>query len=361
MANIVGDARLGEVLKRLGADAILVTDEFNFHYLSGFAGEGWLLLTAGKQYLITDSRYTLDAQEKAAGFEICEYNGNKGLYAWLKEIVAAENVKKVGFENCNMTVAEYSKWQKNLPGLEFIPTEDELESLRTIKNAEELEYLAKAEEIGCLAFNDVLPKIKVGMTEIQLAAELEYAMKMNGAEGYSFETIVASGLNSAKPHHKPTNKKLEEGDFITMDYGCLYHGYCSDMTRTVVLGKASEKQKEVYNTVLKAQTTCCQMAKAGMKGKEVDKIARDIIAEAGYGEYFGHGLGHSVGLFIHEEPRFSPAEEREIQDGTIETIEPGIYIGGFGGVRIEDMGVVTKDGYKNLATKASKELIEIEV
>jgi Xaa-Pro aminopeptidase len=198
------------------------------------------------------------------------------------------------------------------------------------------------------------------MTELEAAAELEYFMKKEGAEDLGFNTIIASGLNSSMPHAIPSEKPFEEGDFITFDFGCKYKGYRSDMTRTVVLGKASEKQKEIYNIVLKAQLAALDAIKAGMKGCEVDKVARDIITEAGYGEYFGHGLGHSVGLEIHEEPRLSVTSETVLQANMIETIEPGIYIPGFGGVRIEDMILVTEEGHINYA-HSPKELIEIPV
>ena len=181
---------------------------------------------------------------------------------------------------------------------------------------------------------------------------------MNGAEKTSFDTIIASGVHSSMPHAEPDEKKLEMGDFITMDFGCVYHGYCSDMTRTVVLGKANDKQKEIYNTVLKAQLAVLDMAKPGLAGKEYDKVARDIIAKAGYGDCFGHGLGHGVGLFIHENPRLSSAEERIMQPNMVLTVEPGIYVKDFGGVRIEDMIVFTEDGHENFA-KSEKKLIEL--
>ena len=229
-----------------------------------------------------------------------------------------------------------------------------------IKTEEELTYLARAEEIGDKAFEKLLKVVKPGMTELEVAAELEYLMKKEGAEDLSFNTIIASGLNSSMPHAIPGYKKLEVGDFVTCDFGCKYKGYCSDMTRTFVLGKASEKQKEIYNVVLKAQLAGLAAVKAGVSGSSVDKVSRDIIAEAGYGEYFGHGLGHSVGLFIHESPRLSPSDDTILQAGMIETVEPGIYVPGFGGVRIEDMVVVTEDGCRNLA-HSPKELIEVPI
>ena len=353
---------LNEIMDKHSLDAILVTDEYNFHYLSGFGGEGILFITTSGKYLLTDSRYTIDAKAKSAskGFTVYEYNSADPEKDILTRIISSDHVNTIGFEDINIKYADYHKYTEMFPDAKFAPLGDDLETLRMIKSPEEIEYLAMAERIGDLALADVLPKIKVGMTELEVAAELEYAMKKHGAEGISFDTIVAAGPGSASPHHVPCDYQLCDGDFITMDFGCLYKGYCSDMTRTVVLGHASDKQKEVYNTVLKAQLAALEALGPGKKGQDVDKIARDIITEAGYGEYFGHGLGHSVGLFIHEEPRLSPTEERTLVAGNVETVEPGIYIEGFGGVRIEDMTIVTEDGHRNFAS-SPKELIELEV
>ncbi len=353
---------LNEIITKRSVDAILVTDQYNFHYLSGFGGEGILFITTSGKYLLTDSRYTMDAKAKSAakGFTVYEYNAAHPEKELLADIIKADNVNVIGFEDINIKYADYHKYTEMFPEATFVPLDDDLETLRMIKTSEEIEYLAQAEHIGDMALADVLPKIKVGMTELEVAAELEYAMKRHGAEGLSFDTIVAAGPGSASPHHVPCDYQLQEGDFITMDFGCIYKGYCSDMTRTVVLGQASDEQKKVYNTVLKAQLAGLDALKAGKTGKEVDKVARDIITEAGYGEYFGHGLGHSVGLFIHEEPRLSPSEERTLVAGNVETVEPGIYIEGFGGVRIEDMTIVTEDGHRNFAS-SPKELIELEV
>ena len=211
---------------------------------------------------------------------------------------------------------------------------------------------------GDEAFSYILNELKPGVTELQIAAKLEYFMRSHGAEGTSFDTIVASGYHSAMPHAVPTEKPLENGDFVTMDFGCRYQGYCSDMTRTVVIGKADPRQKEIYQIVLEAQQAALEGLRPGMTGTEGDRLARDVIEKAGYGEYFGHGLGHSVGLEIHEKPALSTRDETVLLPGMIETVEPGIYIPGFGGVRIEDMVVLTETGIRNLTT-SPKELIEL--
>jgi Xaa-Pro aminopeptidase len=218
--------------------------------------------------------------------------------------------------------------------------------------------IKKAEAIGDAAFSEILPYIKPGTTELEVAARLEFIMKMKGVQNLSFPSIVASGINSSMPHAVPSQKKIETGDFVTLDFGCTCEGYCSDMTRTVVVGKASDKHKEVYQLVLEAQMAALDFIKAGYQGKEIDKVARDIIYKAGYEGCFGHGLGHSVGLNVHENPRLSPMEEEIIQEGMTETVEPGIYIKGFGGVRIEDLVVVTGTGCENF-THSPKNLIEL--
>ena len=354
----ITDRIKNEILTPNDLDAIIVSDPYNFRYLSGSDAEGALLITKEKAHLYTDSRYTIAAKASAgaSGFLIHEFTSKNPM----KKMVAddAAGLHNIGYEDLFLTVNEFGKFKEALPNAELIPLDTTLNDLRMVKTPEETALLEQAERIGDLAFESIIPLIKPGITELSLAAEIEYAMKRNGAEGFSFETIVASGLNSACPHHRPTERPLEKGDFVTMDFGCIYRGYCSDMTRTVVLGKANDKQKEVYETVRRAQEAGLSALKPGLTGKQIDEVSRNIIKEAGYGEYFGHGLGHSVGLYIHEDPRLSPSEERVIKEGYIETVEPGIYIEGFGGVRIEDMCVVTKDGARSL-THSPKELMEL--
>lgn len=354
---------LDKILNELNLNALIITDPYNMRHVSGFrGGEGALYISAAQKVLITDSRYTEQAA-KESDFTVIEECRSHNRQTILKECMEKEGVSgdfAMGYEDESMLCCEFDRMKKALPVQTWVALEGRIDALRQIKTEEELTYLAKAEEIGDKAFARLLKVLKPGMTELEVAAELEYFMKQEGAEDLSFNTIVASGLNSSMPHAIPGYKKIEEGDFITCDFGCKYKGYCSDMTRTVVLGKANEKQKEIYNVVLKAQLAGLEAVKAGVSGSSVDKVSRDIITEAGYGEYFGHGLGHSVGLFIHESPRLSPSDDTILQAGMIETVEPGIYVPGFGGVRIEDMVVVTEDGCRNLA-HSPKELIEVPV
>lgn len=350
-----------DFLNRSEVDGMIIADPFNMRYLSGFAGgEGYVYISHNRKVIITDSRYTEAASKEAkVGFEVMESTVTKSDIEIIKALAIGDNVKVVGFEDLFFTCNMYGRIVATCGFNNMKPLGETVNELRVIKTTEELEKLRMAESIGDKAFLEVLNIIRPGMTELEVAAELEYSMKKNGAEGLSFDSIVASGKNSSLPHAVPTNKIIEEGDFLTMDFGCTYDGYCSDMTRTIVVGTANDKQREIYDTVLKAQLEAMKVIRSGVIGKDVHNVAAKVIADAGYGEYFGHGLGHSVGLYIHENPRFNSVETRKIMAGTIETVEPGIYIPDFGGVRIEDMIVVTKDGFINF-THSPKELIELK-
>lgn len=350
--------KVQKILEKNKLDAVLISNGKNMYYVSGFAGEtGYVYISAKRHAVITDFRYTIQAEIEAKGYEIITI-GNGGYEEAINDILKADGINKLGFESEDMLFATYSKLKDKLVIDEFLPLADDITRLRRIKTPKELEYIKKAEAIGDTVFTEILDFIKPGMTELEIAARIEYLLKVNGGTTTSFPAIVASGVNSSMPHAVPSQKKIEMGDFLTMDFGCVYNGYCSDMTRTIVIGKASDKQKEVYNTVLKAQMAVLDVIKAGFKGKELDKIARDIIYDAGYEGCFGHGLGHSVGLAIHESPRLSGSEEDVILAGMTETIEPGIYIKDFGGVRIEDLVVVTETGCENF-TFSDKHLIEL--
>ncbi|MDD3279739.1 MAG: aminopeptidase P family protein [Lachnospiraceae bacterium] len=350
--------RTDALLQSRDVDTVLITDPYNMRYISGFCGgEGILYISKTQHVLITDSRYTEEAMQES-DFTVAEENQKQKRTDILKGCLERDQPQRVGYEDMTMRCSEFAQLSAALPVKEWVPMGSSVNDLRQIKTPEELDCLRKAEAIGDTAFTAILDYLRPGVTELQAAARLEYEMKMAGASGTSFETIMASGLHSSMPHARPSEKKLEKGDFVTMDFGCVYHGYCSDMTRTVVIGTANAWQREVYEVVQKAQEAALSVIRSGLTGKEVDKVARDIITEAGYGDCFGHGLGHSVGLFIHEEPRLSPREDHVLLENMIETVEPGIYVPGFGGVRIEDMVIVTKEGHENLA-HSPKQLIEL--
>ncbi|MBQ8924459.1 MAG: aminopeptidase P family protein [Lachnospiraceae bacterium] len=382
--------RLYEIMDADGLDALIITDGYNIHYLSGYGGHtGCMVITHKGRYILTDSRYTEQVTIEAPDFSCVDIkldgyakninniilrdcgakktstdnfeqtncqqlnvdNGCKTSNLFVDKIV-------VGFENEEVSYKTFMSFKDNFDkSIELFSLDDKMNKLRVVKNGEELDKIAMAEHIGDMAFSHILDVLKPGMTEIEVAIELENHMRKNGASGLSFDTIAASGKNSSLPHAVPTGRRLEEGDFLTMDFGCVYCGYCSDMTRTVYIGKTpSDKKRHVYETVLKAQLESMKLIKPGAKCSDIDKCARDIIADAGYDGYFGHGLGHSVGLFIHEEPRLSPKCDEILRPGITITVEPGIYIPGEFGVRIEDLVVVTEDGYKNFAG-SPKELI----
>lgn len=345
--------------QEIPADAALVSDGYNMRYLSGFRGtDGYLFLTPERKVLLTDSRYTTQAEEEAPEFEVMEIKSDRGYKEILAELLEEAGVKRLLFEDKHLVYADLLELKAHCAGAEWKPAGDLLNSLREVKTERELALIQKAEAIGDQVFARILKDIRPGVTERQIAAKIDYYMKELGAEGNSFDTIVASGVHSAMPHAIPSDKPIEYGDFVTMDFGCVYEGYCSDMTRTVVVGTASARQKEIYNVVLQAQQTALREIRAGMTGCQADSAARRVIEEAGYGEYFGHGLGHSVGLFIHEEPRLSPKCHEILRENMVETVEPGIYLPGFGGVRIEDLVRITAGGCENF-THSPKELIEL--
>lgn len=345
-------------LNELELDAVIIRGEINRRYLSGFTGSNaYLYISKTTKKFLTDFRYLEQASKQCPDFDIIDYMKD-GLENTINAIIEQDNAKKLGFEDSVLTFKDYMILKEGLKSVKLVPIGDIVEQIRMVKDEQELECIKKAASIGDMAYEHILTFVKPGVTEKEIALELETFMKKNGAEKLSFDTIVASGIHSSLPHAEPTDKKIEDGDFVTLDFGCVYKGYCSDMTRTFVVGKASEKQKEIYNTVLEAQEKSLAVIKAGCIGKEVDKIARDIISDKGYGDYFGHGLGHCVGLFIHEEPRLSPKDENVFKENMVVTVEPGIYIPDFGGVRIEDLVCVTKDGIINF-TSSPKQLVEI--
>lgn len=345
--------RLRKLLQQYDLEALFVTNAVNRRYLSGFTGSsGYLLITQQDAILFTDFRYREQAPQQAKDYRVIEHQADAAqtIAETLKEL----GVTKLGFEQHDVSFADYQSYQSKL-GVTLVPADKLIEQLRMVKDETEVQLIETACELVDRTFEHMLGFIKPGMTERDVALELEFYMRANGADGPSFSTIVVSGVRSSLPHGAPTDKVLEKGDFVTLDFGAYMNGYCSDITRTVIIGEPTARHREIYDIVLEAQLTALERIKPGMTGKEADAIARDLITSRGYGDYFGHGLGHGLGMEIHEEPRLSKTGAFVLEPGMIVTVEPGIYIPGFGGVRIEDDVVVTETGVRRL-TKSSKQL-----
>ena len=348
-------ARIREEMLRRGLDAVLVTDEKNQRYAAGFPfTDGAVLVGREKAYLITDSRY-IEAAEKAVdpSVEVRLFDQKHPLMARLKEALAESGAHKVAAEDEKLSHAGFLGWEKKL-GLTLLPAGDLFQLLRAVKSEEEIASMIRAQRISEAALEEVLSIIRPGMTEREVAAELVYRMLRHGSEGNSFDPIVVTGAKTSMPHGVPGDEVIREGDFVTMDFGSLKDGYCSDMTRTVAVGYATEEMKNVYDVVLRAQLAGIAAAKAGVLGKDIDGAARKVIADAGYGAYFGHGFGHCLGLDIHERPIAGPSGSVPMPAGCLSSAEPGIYLPGKFGVRIEDVMIIREDGAE-VITKAPKE------
>ncbi|MCX7923274.1 MAG: Xaa-Pro peptidase family protein [Clostridia bacterium] len=349
--------KLREKLAEKGIDAALITKRENYVYFSGFTGtSAFLIISQNDAVIITDFRYAEQAKQQAGLYEVEQYHGS--LIAALNDVIKKKGINKLGFEEGYLTYEKYSEYKKKLNVSEFSPLGGVLETLRMVKDQDEIEIIKKAVEIADNAFSHIINFIKPGVREIEVAAEIEYFMKRQGAKGASFETIVASGERASMPHGVASEKVINQGDVITLDYGAIYKEYCSDMTRTVFLGDPQPEIKKIYSIVLEAQQKALEGAAAGLTGKEIDFIARDIISKRGYEKNFGHGLGHGVGIEIHEEPRLSMAGSIKMENGMVVTVEPGIYVPGLGGVRIEDM-IVINDDKPQILTQSTKDLIVI--
>lgn len=335
-------------------EVALISSYPNIFYYSGFtSSDAYLLISKDKQILATDSRYFVQAKEQAPDFKI------KDISKGLDNVFSSFEQKYIGYEEGSVSVREYRRIRsKTTSNQQLVEMEQQICAPRKTKDEDEIKLIAQAEKIGDMAFSHIIEYIKPGMTERQVALEIEFFMKNHGASALSFDTIVASGVRSAMPHGTASDKVIEKGDIVTMDFGCVYKGYCSDMTRTVVMGKADAKQKEIYDIVLKTQENALQMIKAGEKCNEIDQAAHEYVSVSGYGGCFGHGLGHSVGIEIHEMPSLSKKCQSVLKKGNVVTVEPGIYIENYGGVRIEDLVVVEEDGITNL-THSTKELLEL--
>ncbi|MDR3601881.1 MAG: Xaa-Pro peptidase family protein [Desulfosporosinus sp.] len=348
--------RMRQQMLKEKIDAYVVIRPENGRYISGFSGgEATLYVTAEKAFLLTDFRYIEQAKGQAPEFEIIMTGQDH--FAFLEEL--GLKAQRVGFEGDYVTYVDYEKLKGSFPRAELLSLPNLVSYLRSVKDAAEIELIHQAVRIADDAFAAVLQVIEIGQTEDEIGMNLEFSMRRAGASGGSFEFIVASGVRSSMPHATASLKQIQWGEFLTMDFGARYQGYCSDITRTVFLGNPEDKHREVYETVLAAQRAGIKAVAPGRTGKEVDAVARKVIEEAGYGDYFGHGLGHSVGLAIHEGPNLNMREERILEPGMVITVEPGIYIPDWGGVRIEDIVVVTENGCKVL-TQAPKEFIILE-
>lgn len=346
--------KLRQQLEQQKVDALLVTNPFNRRYLTGFTGTAGVVLVSQKDAVfITDFRYTEQAEKEIEGYRIVQHT--KTIIEEVADQLKAMNVQTVGFEKDDLSFALYELYNKAIEA-ELKPVSGIVEDLRIVKTADEIAVLKQAANIADAAFEHIIKFIKPGITELDVSNELEFFMRKQGATSSSFSIIVASGLRSALPHGVATDKVIESGDFVTMDYGALYNGYISDITRTVAVGEPSEKLKEIYDVTLKAQELAVAKIKAGMTGIEADAIARDYIAAHGYGEAFGHSTGHGIGLEVHEAPGLSFKSSTVLEPNMVVTVEPGIYLPEIGGVRIEDDIIITEDGNERL-TFATKELL----
>ena len=349
--------KIAEKLASYGLDAMMITSEPNRLYAAQFhSTAGVALVTWEKSWFFTDSRYMEAARKQIDGAELRLNTTDVTLNDLTNQVIQAQGIQKLGFEDQYATVAEYNVWKEKLACRDLVPASGLLSELRMVKDEEEIGHIRDAQAITDKSFSEMLDVIKAGMTERQVAAELEYRLKKNGADGLAFATIAVAGPNSSMPHGVPGTRPVQAGDFLTMDFGCMVNGYCSDMTRTVAVGQPTEEMELVYNTVLRAQLAGIAATRAGVPGKEIDGAARKVIEDAGYGEYFGHGYGHSLGIEIHETPNANSRNDKPLPEGACVSAEPGIYLPGRFGVRIEDVTVLTAEGCEDI-TNSPKELI----
>ena len=350
--------RLREVMKSDGIDAMLIQSSSNLRYISGYSGSnGICYITSDDAWFFTDFRYKTQSAAEVNNMNIIVPIG-KDLLQAMKETGCVKSGALIGFEGNHLSFEQYDKIKALFTNNKFINKAMLMEELASIKEEVELDCFHEAARITDAAFNELIKEIKPGISERMVDARLSYIMKSLGSEKDSFDSIIASGINGSRPHHSPSEKLLEKGDLVTIDFGAMYKGYHGDVTRTVCLGKADDKQREIYAIVLKAQELALAGIRPGVTGKEVDAIARDYIVSKGYGDCFGHGLGHGLSLDVHAEPRLSPNYEKELLVNQVVTVEPGIYIPDWSGVRIEDDVIITETGIENL-TKAPKELLEL--
>lgn len=343
------------ILEERGIDGFLVTHLPNVRYLTGFSGtNGLCLIGRETSYFLTDFRYHEQSHQEVKGLRITV--AKNSLFEQLEKRKLFRGMRRVGIEGNYLPYADYRKLKKTFPRLRFIPLADVIEGISAVKDEEEIGLIKKAAQISDKVFDEVVKSIKPGVRELEVSAEISYLHKTYGAERDAFETIVASGPRGALPHGIACAKKIRRGEFVTLDFGCVYRGYCCDITRSVSIGEPTRKLREVYRIVSEAQTRAIEAVKSGMIAKDLDAVARRYIARNGFGKFFGHSLGHGIGLQIHESPRISSQSSYRLRDGNVITIEPGIYLPGIGGVRIED-DVLVMNGKSVALNKAPKELI----
>ncbi len=348
--------RLRERLKKESVDALFLSSPSNRRYLTGFTGStGVVVVSQETVYMITDFRYFDQVSAESPHVELVK--SKNLLEDFVTLIKERKELRRIAFEAEHLTVNTYRAIEEKLPQHALTPAVGWVEDLRTVKEPSEIAAIERAVAVADRAFTYILDRLK-GRTEREIALDLEFFMRNEGAERLAFQSIVASGPNGALPHAVPTDRVVAEGDFVTLDFGCVVDGYCSDMTRTVAVGKADDRQREIYDLVLEAQEAGVKAVRAGLTGKEVDAAARSIIEARGHGDHFGHGLGHGVGLDIHEAPRLAPKVESVLEPAMVTSVEPGIYLSGWGGVRIEDLVVVTQEG-RRVLTQSPKSLIEV--
>lgn len=348
--------QIREKLEENQLDAILITSPINRRYVTGFTGTaGAAIVTANEALFITDFRYIEQATEQAKDFTIIQHKQKmiQELHNQLEKL----SVKRVGFEKDHTTFTEYEQYQRTF-SKELIPVSGILEDLRLVKSASELSIMKQAAKIVDDAFTHIQRYLEPGVKEMEIANELEFFMRRQGATSSSFDTIVASGYRGALPHGVASEKEIQNGELVTMDYGALFQGYCSDTTRTVAVGNISDDLRKIYDTVLAAQLKGLEEVQPGITGKEADTIVRDYIDSKGYGEYFGHSTGHGLGMEVHEQPSLAQSSETVLKPGMVVTVEPGIYIPDLGGCRIEDDLLITESGNERL-TFAEKELVQL--
>ena len=348
-------AKITAQLPEHGLDAMLVTSAPGERYAVGFEGEGWVLVSRDGARYSTDGRYIEAARQQVTGAEIVLTERGQSHLALAREEIRRRGLKRVGFESGRVSADELGRWKDSLP-CELVAAQGLLDGLRAAKDEEELARMRQAQRITDEAFREILNFIRPGLTEQEVAARLVYELLRRGGRRVSFDPIVAAGANGSMPHAVPGETVIQPGMFVTMDFGCVYEGYCSDMTRTVAVGQPTDEMERVYHTVLEAQRAGIAAARAGVTGSEVDRAARQAIQQAGYGTIFSHSYGHSLGLEIHESPNASPSEQTVFPAGAVISAEPGIYLPGHFGVRIEDVLVLREGGCEDI-TQAPKNLI----